>query len=143
MSHRARFFVAPLTLQTLSGNKVFEDMFTPAQDYEPTHISLAEKTDLVLVMPATADIIAKTACGICDELLTCVISSTNAPVLFAPAMNKAMYTNPILRANISALKKLKYHFVGPIAGHLACGVTGIGHIAHTQDIIRKAKALLK
>jgi phosphopantothenoylcysteine decarboxylase/phosphopantothenate--cysteine ligase len=143
MSARARFFITPLTLQTLSGNKIFEDMFVPAQDYGLAHISLAERADLVVVIPATADIIAKTAHGICDELLTCVIASTKAPVLFAPAMNQAMYANPVLQSNISALKKLKYHFIGPVTGHLACGATGIGHIADTQDIIRKAQALLK
>ena len=143
MSKDAHHFITPLTLQTLSANKVFEGMFAHQQDYSPVHISLAEKADLVLIVPATADIIAKTAHGICDELLTCTIASTAAPVLFAPAMNSLMYKNKTLQANISTLKKLHYHFVGPVTGRLACGTTGIGHIADTDDILRKAKTLLK
>lgn len=143
MSKHARHFITPLTLQTLSANKVFEDMFDHWQDYNPVHISLATQADIVLILPATADIVAKIAHGICDELLTCTICSTTAPVLFAPAMNSLMYKNKILQANISTLKKLHYHFIGPITGRLACGTTGIGHIADTGDILRKIKTLLK
>ena len=143
MSKDAHHFITPLTLQTLSANRVFGEMFAYQQDYNPIHISLAAQTDLVLVLPATADIIAKTAHGVCDELLTCTIASTTAPVLFAPAMNTVMYKNNILQANISALKKLHYHFIGPITGRLACGTTGVGHVANTDDILRKAKTLLK
>jgi len=143
MSRNAHHFIAPLTLQTLSANKVFEDMFSYGQDYNPVHISLATQADLILVLPATADIIAKAAHGICDELLACTIASTAAPVLFVPAMNSMMYKNKILQENISALKKLHYHFIGPVTGRLACGTTGIGHVADTDDILRKAKTLLK
>jgi phosphopantothenoylcysteine synthetase/decarboxylase len=142
MSKESHHFITPLTLQTLSCNQVFEGMFDPKQDYNPAHISLAKLADLVLVMPATADIIAKIAHGICDELLTCIVASTEAPVLFAPAMNSAMYNNKILKNNIASLQKLKYHFVGPVSGRLACGTTGIGHIADTGDILRKVKTLL-
>jgi phosphopantothenoylcysteine synthetase/decarboxylase len=143
MSKDAHNFIAPLTFQTLSSNQVFSDMFAIRQDYSPVHISLAQRADLVLVMPATADIIAKIAHGICDELLTCTISSTEAPVLLAPAMNGAMYKNKIVQANISVLKKINYHFIGPVQGRLACGTTDIGHIADTADIVRKVKTLLK
>jgi phosphopantothenoylcysteine synthetase/decarboxylase len=143
MSKDAHNFITRLTLQTLSANQVFEDMFTPRQEYDPVHISLAARADLILVMPATADIIAKIAHGICDELLTCTIASTKAPILFAPAMNSAMYNNKILQANISSLEKQGYHFIGPVQGRLACGTIGIGHIADTKDILHKTKALLK
>jgi phosphopantothenoylcysteine synthetase/decarboxylase len=143
MSKDAHNFVTPLTLQTLSANQVFSEMFIPRQECDPVHISLAARADLVLVMPATADIIAKIAHGMCDELLTCTIASTKAPILFAPAMNSAMYNNKILQANINSLKKQGYHFIGPVQGRLACGTSGIGHIADTKDILCKTKALLK
>jgi phosphopantothenoylcysteine synthetase/decarboxylase len=143
MSKDAHHFVAPLTLQTLSANKVYQDMFASSHDYSPIHISLAKLADLICVIPATSDIISKVAAGICDELLTCTIASTKAPILFAPAMNDAMYTNKILQANITKLEKLGYYFAGPEQGRLACGTTGKGHIACTQDIICRIKRLLK
>lgn len=135
-------FVAPLTFQTLSGNKVYIDMFQPPEVWNPVHISLADWADLVLIAPATACIIAKTAAGICDDLLSCVIVSTKAPVLFAPAMNEKMYLNKIVKENIDKLKKLDYKFVGPVKGHLACGCKGIGHIAPIEDIVAQAKKVL-
>ena len=93
--------------------------------------------------PATADIISKVATGICDDLLSCTIASTKARVLFAPAMNDQMYNNKIIQGNITKLKVLGYKFVGPIKGPLACGDKGIGHIAEVEDIVKKAKSLLK
>jgi phosphopantothenoylcysteine decarboxylase/phosphopantothenate--cysteine ligase len=118
-------------------------MFEIQTDYNPLHISLAKEADLILVCPATADIISKVTAGLCDDLLDCTIASTKAPVLFAPAMNTTMYNNKIIQANIAKLKNLGYHFIGPIKGHLACGEEGIGHIADTKDIIKKAKTLLR
>jgi len=143
MSPDADKFITPLTLQALSGNRTFKDMFEAQEEWDPVHISLARRPDLMLIAPATSDIISKVACGICDDLLTCTIASTKAPVLFAPAMNEAMYKNKILSANITKLKKLGYHFIGPIKGRLACGEKGIGHIADTRDIVKKARTLLK
>ena len=142
MSRDAHHFITPLTLQALSANRVYDDMFAPVAEHSPVHISLAERADLVLVMPATADVIAKIAHGICDELLIATIASTSAPVLLAPAMNSAMYKNSITQDNINALKKPHYHFIGPVKGRLVCGTSGIGHIADTEDIIRKVKTLL-
>jgi len=136
-------FVAPLTLQTLSGNKVFCDMFERITDYDPMHISLADKSDLILVAPATADCISKIVTGRCNDILTSVIISTKAPVLIAPAMNENMYKNRITQANIKKLKEMNFKFVGPRKGSLACGKEGIGHIADTQQIISQVKALLK
>ena len=143
MSKDAKHFITPLTLQTLSHNMVFSDMFEPAKEWDPVHISLAKDADLVVVAPATADIISRTATGICDDLLSCVLVSATSPVLFAPAMNEAMYKNKIIQSNIKRLKSAGCHFVGPIKGHLACNRQGIGHIADTADIVKCIKALLK
>jgi phosphopantothenoylcysteine decarboxylase/phosphopantothenate--cysteine ligase len=143
MSPDAEKFITPLSLQTLSSNRVFKDMFESVSEWDPLHISIAKRAEAVLIAPATADIISKIACGICDDLLSCTVASTESPVLFAPAMNEAMYKNKILQANISKLKKLGYIFIGPTTGRLACGQQGIGHIAPTADIVRRVKACLK
>ena len=143
LTKEAGYFITPLTLQTLSCNKVIEDMFGQPEEWDPVHISLAEKADLVLVAPATANIIGKLANGICDDILTCVIFATKAPVLLAPAMNVHMYKHQIVQENIAKLKKTGYKFIGPVKGHLTCGYTDIGHIAKTSDIINEAKRLLK
>ena len=143
MSEDAHHFITPLVLQTLSGNCVFQDMFQKQKDFDPVHISLAERADATLVIPATSNIISKVASGICDDLLTCTIASSDKPVIFAPAMNVKMYKNKILQANIAKLKKLHYHFIGPIKGRLACGTEDMGHIADTKDIVKYVKTLLK
>ena len=142
MTNDASKFVAPLTFQTLSENSVNIDMFAPPDVWNPMHISLADWADLILVAPATACIIGKIANGICDDLLSCVVVSSKAPVLFAPAMNEKMYLNKAVEENIDKLKKLKYKFVGPIKGHLACGCSGIGHIAPVEKIVTEAKKAL-
>lgn len=136
-------FITPLTLQTLSGNKVYTDMFEPPQSWDPVHTSLADSASLILIAPATASIIGKLAGGICDDLLTCVAYASKAPVLIAPAMNEKMYNHTILQENIARLKKAGYAFVGPIKGHLACGHNAIGHIAEVEDIVRDAKRLVR
>jgi len=143
MSKDADKFITSLSLQTLSANRVFKDMFEAPSERDPLHISLAKRADVILVSPATSDIISKVASGICDELLTCLIASSKAAVIFAPAMNEAMYENKILQSNIAKLKEIGYSFIGPIKGSLACGEQGMGHIADTADIIRKVKSLLK
>jgi phosphopantothenoylcysteine decarboxylase / phosphopantothenate---cysteine ligase len=136
-------FVMPLTFQTLSGNKVFTDMFELSDKHSPEHISLADSASLVLIAPATANVIGKLAGGICDDLLTCVVYATKAPVLIAPAMNENMYNHEGVKGNIAKLKEVGYSFVGPVKGHLACGRDAIGHIAEVSDIIKEAKKLLK
>ena len=135
-------FITPLSLQTVSGNKVYIGMFEPPEKWDPVHTSLAQSASLILIAPATASIIGKLACGICDDLLTCVVYATGAPVLIAPAMNEKMYGHMILKDNIAKLKKAGYSFVGPIKGHLACGHNAIGHIADTCDIVGAAKKLV-
>lgn len=143
LTREGREFVTPLTLQTLSRNKVITDMFEAPEEWDPAHISLADKASLVLVAPATANIIGKMACGICDDMLTCVVCATKAPVLVAPAMNDKMYANPIVKSNIERLKNAGVKFIGPIKGSLACGREGMGHIAEVADILRQAKRFLK
>jgi phosphopantothenoylcysteine decarboxylase/phosphopantothenate--cysteine ligase len=136
-------FITPLSLQTLSGNKVYTDMFELPQTWDPVHTSLAEEASLILIAPATASVIGKLASGICDDLLTCIVYASNAPVLIAPAMNEKMYNHAVVKANIEKLKKVGYKFVGPIKGHLACGHNAVGHIADTGEIIKEAKRLAK
>ena len=143
LTKEAAEFVTPLTLQTLSRNKIITDMFELPDEWSPVHTSLAEEADLVMIVPATANVIAKIASGICDDILTCTVFATGAPVMIAPAMNEKMYKHPITQANIEKLKKVGYAFIGPIKGHLACGCDDIGHIADINDIVKEAKRLLK
>ena len=141
MTQEAQELIRPVVFQSLSGNKVHTGMFDSADDWEIEHIALAKKADAVLIAPATANIIAKLACGICDDLLTCTVLSTKAPVLIAPAMNEAMYKNKITQENIKRLKGLGYKFVGPGEGKLACGDAGIGCLAKVEAILREANKL--
>lgn len=143
MTEEAKEFVGPLSFQALSGRKVIEGLFATFEEWSSVHISLAEKADLVLIAPATANIIAKIASGICDDILTCTVCATKAPVLFAPCMNENMYNNKIVQENIKKLKNLGYHFTGPIKGRLACGSEGIGHIQDTEVIVKLVKKLLE
>ena len=135
-------FVTPLTLQTLSGNKVLTDMFEPIERWAPVHTSLADGASLILIAPATANVIGKLANGICDDLLTCVTYASKSPVLIAPAMNENMYNHRIVMANIAKLEKIGYSFVGPVKGHLACGHEGKGHIAPVPEIIKEVKKII-
>lgn len=136
-------FVTPLTLQTLTANPVHTDMWNLIQEKEIGHISLADRADLVLVAPATADLIAKIAHGICDDLLTTVICATKAPVLFAPSMNSNMWDNPITQGNVAGLKKLGYRFMEPGFGELACGYAGKGRLPEPDEILEKVIRLMK
>jgi len=143
LTREAEEFIRPILFQAISGNKVFTSgLFNLPEEWEIEHISLADRADLVLVAPATANIIGKIANGICDDMLTCVIIATKAPVLFAPAMNLNMYNNKVVQKNIDILKKFGYHFTGPIEGRLACGVKGVGHLQDLDVIIKEVRALL-
>ncbi len=142
MSGSAARFITPLTLETLTGRKVAEDMFRLPETSEPAHIALSEAADLILVAPATADIIGKTASGICDDILTCAVCSSKCPVIFAPAMNDLMFNNPVVQDKIAYLREKGYHFVDPVTGHLACGREGIGHLAPLDSIIERVESLL-
>ncbi|ERK30748.1 bifunctional phosphopantothenoylcysteine decarboxylase/phosphopantothenate--cysteine ligase CoaBC [Clostridium intestinale] len=134
MTESAQKFVTPLSFQSLSQNMVTTDMFDEPKAWEIQHISLAKKADLMLVLPATANIIGKVANGIADDMLSTTIMATKAPVVFAPAMNTNMYENPIVQNNIEKLKSFGYEFIEPASGRLACGDEGKGKLADVEDI---------
>jgi len=142
LSRDARWFVTPLTLEVLTEKKVASRMFRRPREVDPAHISLAEEADLILVAPATADVISKVASGICDDILTCTIAAADSPVIFCPAMNDKMYANPIIQEKISYLREKGYGFVDPVEGHLACGGTGMGHLAPLEAITEKVEEIL-
>ncbi len=142
MTKAATEFVTPLTFQTLSCNPVHTELFNLIQEQEIGHISLADRAEIVLIAPATANIIGKIAGGIADDLLTTTIMATKAPVLIAPAMNVNMYQNPIYKENEARLRELGYHFVDAETGSLACGWEGNGRLAKPERIFDRASALL-
>ena len=130
--------ITPITLQTLSKNKVYMDMFEEIDHSEVKHISLADKADVVLIAPATANIIGKIAGGIADDFLSTVVMAAagRRPVYIAPAMNTNMYENPIVQENIKKLRGLGYRFIEPKEdSRLACGVVGKGALADVDDIV--------
>lgn len=134
MTEAAVNFINPLTFQSLSSNVVVVDMFKEPNHWEIQHISLGKKADVVLIAPATANIIGKIANGIADDMLTTTVMATKAPVIFAPAMNSSMYENSILQENIYKLKNKGYHFIDPIEGRLACGDIGKGKMAEPESM---------
>lgn len=137
MTKSATEFVSPLTFQSISQNMVTVDMFEEPKVWEIQHISLAQKADVFLVAPATANIIGKVANGIADDMLSTTIMATKAKVIFAPAMNTNMYENPIVQENISKLKRLGYEFIEPDSGRLACGDVGKGKLPIPEVIVEK------
>ncbi|MFC1480016.1 flavoprotein [Candidatus Omnitrophota bacterium] len=142
MSADAKWFVTPLSLEVLTGKKVIDDMFRLPENRDPVHTSLAEEADLILIAPATADMIGKVAAGICDDILSCTICASDCPVVFAPAMNDKMFNNAIVQEKIEYLKEKGYHFIDPVKGHLACGREGIGHLAPLEKIVEEAEKIL-
>ena len=137
-------FITPLALQTLSKNKVHTEFFEEGSPKEVKHITLAENADILVIAPASANIIGKIAGGIADDLLSATVmaAATTTPVYLAPAMNTNMYENPIIQANIEKLTALGYKFIEPKESLLACGVTGKGALADVDvivDIIEKAE----
>lgn len=142
MTKEAKEFISSLTFRQISKNKVYEDIFEKDIDMEIEHIALAEKADLILIAPATANIIGKIANGICDDLLSCTVIATKKPVVIAPAMNENMYTNRIVQGNINKLKSLGYKFIQPRKGELACGKIGWGCLAEIDVIVKEVKKFL-
>ncbi len=142
MTKSAEEFITPLTLATLSDEKVWRSMFdSEAEDRIISHLSLAQDADVVLIAPASANIIGKIANGIADDLLSTIVMATRAPVVIAPAMNDKMFTNAIVQGNCEKLKKFGVKFVGPQEGELACGARGEGHIADVEDIVAEVEKL--
>lgn len=141
MTESAREFVTPLTFRTLSRNPVESAMFEDPLTWKPEHISLADAADLLVVAPCTANVMAKMACGLADDLLSSVALATKAPILVAPAMNTGMWTNPATQANYAILKKRGVQFVDMTSGELACGTTGVGRMADPETIFKAASNL--
>lgn len=137
MTKSATEFVTPLSFQSLSENPVVIDMFDEPKAWEIQHISLAKWADLVVVVPATANIIGKVANGIADDMLSTTIMATKAEVIFCPAMNTNMYENKIVQKNMATLKDLGYAFINPASGRLACGDIGRGKLENTEIIAEK------
>lgn len=134
MTKSAKKFVTPLTFETISKNQVYTDMFKK-DVWEISHISLSDFAKVILVVPATANIIGKVACGIADDLLSSTIMAFSGKVIFAPAMNFRMWENPIVQENVQKLKNLGYIFVDPETGKLADGRTGAGRLADINKIV--------
>lgn len=143
MTQNATEFITPLTLETLSKHKVTVDMFEGKERVEVEHISLARKADLILVAPATANIIGKVANGIADDMLSTTIMACPNKAIFAPAMNNEMYKNKIVQDNIKKLKKYGYKFIDPTIGNLACGYKAVGKLANKVTIINYLKEILE
>jgi len=142
MTPAATRFVAPLTFQALSGGPVLTDLFDPSFDLTYGHLSLARAADLVVVAPATADLIARIRAGMADDAVTTTIVAATCPVLLAPAMNTRMWENAAVRENLAALRARGFHVVGPAAGELADGDVGEGRLADPADIALAASRLL-
>lgn len=143
MTGAAQQFITQLTLQTLSGNPVYTDLFSLPEEpeWQVEHIGLARWADCVLIVPASADFIGKVAHGLADDLLSTCVMATAAPVYFAPAMNDQMYANPLVQRNIQLLREAGYRFVDPVVGHLACGTSGKGKMASPEQIAAVLDAL--
>ena len=140
MTNAATKFIAPLTFQTLTKNKVYVDMFEEIAYGDVRHISLAQKADCLVIAPATANIIGKIASGIADDMLSTVVMAVkNKPVIICPAMNTAMYENIIIKNNINKLQDYGCHFVEPKEARLACGDLGKGALADIEVIIAAIK----
>lgn len=135
-------FVTPLTLETVSKNPVYSDTFAPKNEFSTEHISLAEWADMMVVAPATANIIGKFASGMADDALSTLFLAFTKPVVLCPAMNSAMYGNSIVQDNISRLKSKGLHILEPASGELACGVCGQGRMPEPEEIFSFATSLL-
>ncbi|MFH1367718.1 MAG: flavoprotein [Elusimicrobiota bacterium] len=130
-------FVTPLTLQTLSQNKVYVGMFDPFV-WDIEHISLSKKADIIVIAPATADIIARISWGRADDLLSSIVlSAKKVPVLLCPAMNENMWNHPATQENIKRARGYGYRIVQPEEGELACGVRGVGRLADLENIVQR------
>jgi phosphopantothenoylcysteine decarboxylase/phosphopantothenate--cysteine ligase len=142
MTENAQKFITPLTFETLSGNEVVTETFPERRFVGVRHVDLASWADLILIAPATANIIGKIRSGIADDILTTIVISSKASVLIAPAMNVNMYENPIFQENLSCLEKLGYRFVGPEVGELASGIVGKGRMSEPGIIVDEVVKIL-
>src|SRR5215468_7294256 len=142
MTHDAAEFITPLTLQTLSKNPVMTTFFDEKENWRPGHIELADRANLLLVAPATANIIAELVHGLANHPLAAIALATRAPILIAPAMNGKMWAHPATQANFDLLKSRGVEFIGPEEGMLACGYEGLGRLWKVNEIAFRAEFLL-
>jgi phosphopantothenoylcysteine decarboxylase/phosphopantothenate--cysteine ligase len=142
MTEEALQFISPVTFRALTGRPVVTEMFDLASEFSVEHVSLAKAADIVVIAPATANIIAKLAAGIADDILCCTVLATKAPVLIAPAMETNMYANSITQDNLAKLKARDFVIIGPATGWLASGREGLGRLADINDIIGSIRQLL-
>ncbi len=143
MTRNATEFVSPLTFQTLSANPVITDTFKTPEAWNVEHVALAKLADIFVIAPATANILAKMACGIADDMLSTTVLATKAPILVAPAMNTGMWTAEATRNNAEILRKRGVHFAGPESGMLACGDEGAGRMSEPDDIVNAVAGILE
>ncbi len=143
MTESATRFITPLTFRNLTGQPVVTDMFELDSEYNVEHVALAETADIVVIAPATANIIAKMAGGIADDSLTCVVLATEAPVIIAPSMNDNMYKNSITQENLAKLKNRGFTIIEPEYGRLASGKIGQGRLPDTGIIMNAVKLILE
>lgn len=142
MTKEAQQFITPLTLQVLSKQPVVTDLFDEKESWRPTHIQLADSADLLLVAPASANVLAAMAHGFANDALTAIALATRAPILIAPAMNGKMWSHPATQHNVNILKSRGCQFIGPDDGMLACGYEGTGRLWPVEGVIGKAMEIL-
>ena len=142
MTPDAPKFVSPLTFEALSGRQVRTSTFDLVDTSDPQHIGLTERADVMLVAPATANIIAKIAHGLCDDLVSLMVAASACPVVFAPAMNNRMWDHPVARENVAKLQGIGYRFIGPEPGWLACRNVGVGRMSEPEKIVDELTHLL-
>jgi phosphopantothenoylcysteine decarboxylase len=144
MTADALRFVTPLPFKTMSRHRVVTDLYDEEEGWKPSHIELADNADLLLIAPATANVIAKLAHGLADDALTCIALAVkpSARILIAPAMNGKMWQHPATQVNVAALKARGAEFIGPDDGLLSCGYEGIGRLMPVEKIVERARALL-
>lgn len=143
LTKAATQFITPLTLQTLSQNPVATSLFDLNEESEIGHIQLADSADVVLIAPATADMIAKAAHGLCDDIISTLLLATKAPVLMAPSMNVNMYQHPAVQQNLTTLRARGVTIIDPTEGELACGWEGLGRLAELETIYSQVVAKLQ
>jgi len=143
MTRAATEFVGELTFRTLSRNQVGNDMFAGREEWEMEHLAFADRADVMVIAPCTANVIAKLAHGLADDLLSCTALATRAPLIIAPAMNVNMWAHPATQANVRTLKQRGVLLVGPASGDLACGVKGRGRMAEIDEILKRISRMVK
>src|SRR5215212_10035330 len=142
MTAGAQKFITPLTFEALSGRPVRTGTFTLVESSDPQHISLTERADLMLVAPATNNVIAKVAHGLCDDLVSLMVCAAACPVVFAPAMNNRMWEHPVAKENVAKLTGIGYRFIGPDAGWLACRNVGTGRLTDPPKLVDELVGML-